>query len=333
MTNAWMKADGGAVGPGDFIKEPDRIVKQVLASVLEEHDVLTAQRQRRKELLQSLEEKAEPGTKAAYISFFCSEAAAASIDSGDIPAIGDVLMSVGDVDQLNLIISGPGGDGTVAEKIIELCRAYCKQFRVIVPNRAKSAATLVALGADEIVMGYCSELGPIDAQVVTIVGGVPYWISAQSFIDSRASLEKRFADATKKGEDTKAILQQIAVLDSPFIDHCEKLMDFGREVAKKYLERHMFSGIQPKAKRVAAVNHVLKQLSSVRDFKVHGRMINGNAAKTDLKLNVTLLGKDNPLWDTLWHYYVRADVALSSGSVAKLIESKNEILVSRRRAD
>lgn len=66
------------------------------------------------------------------------------------------------------------------------------------PNRAKSAATIIALGADEIVMGYCSELGPIDAQVVVVVGGVPRYISAQSFIDSRVSLEDRFYEAVKK---------------------------------------------------------------------------------------------------------------------------------------
>lgn len=330
--SAYMKAGEGNT-PEEFTKTPERSLKQVLSSVLDEHDVLAAQREKRRDLLKALEEKAPTGTKASYISFFCSEAAGASMDSGDIPAMGDILMSIGDVDQLNLIISGPGGDGTVAEKIIELCRAYCKQFRVIVPNRAKSAATIVALGADEIVMGYCSELGPIDAQVVTIVGGVPHWISAQSFIDSRVSLESKFADAVKKGDDPRAILQQIAVLDAPYIDHCEKLMDFSRTVASKYLERHMFSGIKPKADRDKAVQNVLTKLSSVGTFKVHGRMIDGNAAKTDLKLNVSLLGKDDPLWSDVWHYYIRADVALAAGGSAKLIESRNESLSSRRRTD
>lgn len=328
--NVYMKADGSG-GIGDYTKEPDRVSRQVLSKILEEHDVLTAQRDKRKQLLSELEKTAPAGTKAAYISFFCSESLGAVIGTEDIPAMGDVLMSAGDVDQLNLIISGPGGDGTVAEKIIELCRAYCKQFRVIVPNRAKSAATIIALGADEIVMGYCSEIGPIDAQVMTSAGGVPYWISAQSFIDARDTLEKRFHEALAKSEDPRAILQQLAVLDAPFIDHCTKLMDFSREVAKKYLERYMFSDIKPKPKRDKAIDNVLTKLSSVGSFKVHGRMIDGTAAKTDLKLKVTILGKDSPMWENIWQYYVRADVALASG-VAKLIESKDEILYSHRRA-
>jgi hypothetical protein len=246
--------------------------------------------------------------------------------------MGDILLSVGDVDQLNLIISGPGGDGIIAEKIIEISRAYCKEFRVIVPNRAKSAATIIALGADEIVMGYCSELGPIDAQVPILVGGLYRYISAQSFIDSRTSLLKNYADAVKKKEDPKPILQQIAVLDPPFIDHCEKLMDFSRTVASKYLEGYMFAGIKKKADRDKAVKNVLTKLSSVGTFKVHGRMVTGHEAKTDLKLNVRLLAKDDPIWADIWHYYIRADVALASGA-SKLIESRSESLYSARRSE
>lgn len=316
------------LAPEGFSKIPEE--QQVLSRVLGEHDLVTAQRLKRKDLLVSLEKKGKEGIKTAYVSFFCGERS--SIDSSDIPAIGDILLSVGDVDQLNLIISGPGGDGTVAEKMIELCRAYCKEFRVIVPNRAKSAATIIALGADEIVMGYCSELGPIDAQVPVYAGGLIRYISAQSFIDSRTSLLKAYLEAKKKKEDTKPILQQIAVLDAPFIDHCEKLMDFSRTVASKYLGKYMFSGITKAAERTKAVEQVLTQLSSVGTFKVHGRMIDGNSAKTDLNLNVKLLAKDDPLWADIWHYYIRADVALASGA-SKLIESRCECLYSSRRSE
>ncbi len=164
---------------GGYTKEPDKIKRQVLSGVLEEYDVVTRQRETRRVALEEMEKFSE-GKKAAYIAFLCSETSGAAIDSDDIPAFGDVLMSVGEVDELNLIINSPGGDGTVAEKIIELCRAYCKDFKVIVPNRAKSAATIIALGADQIVMGYCSELGPIDAQVVILVGGVPHYIYQHS---------------------------------------------------------------------------------------------------------------------------------------------------------
>jgi ClpP class serine protease len=54
--------------------------------------------------------------------------------------------------------------------MVDMCRTHLagtdQKLRVIVPNIAKSAATLFALGADEILMGYLSELGPIDPQVL-----------------------------------------------------------------------------------------------------------------------------------------------------------------------
>lgn len=309
-----------------YIKETDKTKKQVLSGILEEYDVVTRQRETRKKALEDMEKYTE-GKTSAYISFLSSETVGASIDSDDIPAFGDILMSVGEVEELNLIINSPGGDGTVAEKIIELCRAYCNTFRVIVPNRAKSAATIIALGADEIVMGYCSELGPIDAQVVVLVGNVPHYISAQSFIDSRASLEDRYKEALKKKEDPKPVLQQIASLDAPFIDHCEKLMDFSREVARKYLAKYMFSGIKPATQQKKAIDNVLDRLSAVKIYKVHGRMIDGHAAKTDLKLNALLLGKADEMWQLLWRYYVRADVLLKRHAVSKIIESKSNVLI------
>jgi hypothetical protein len=107
-------------------------------------------------------------------------------------------------------------------------------------------------------------------------------------------------------------------------------MDFSREVAKKYLAKHMFRNIKPAAAKTKAIENVLNRLSSVDVFKVHGRMIDGNAAKTELGLNVHLLGKGDPLWKALWHYYVRADVSLSRHGAAKLIESRAEVLIKAR---
>jgi ATP-dependent protease ClpP protease subunit len=308
-----------------YVREVDATKERVLSSVLEETNVLNEQRKKRKELLRAMEQHDE-GKKSGYLAFFCSESVGAWIDSDDIPAFAEALASLGDLDQLTLIINGPGGDGTVAEKMIELCREYCKggHFRVAIPNRAKSAATIIALGADEIIMGYCSELGPIDAQIPVIVGNVPEYISAQSFIDARDSLESRFNEAVKKNADPRAILQQIASLDIAFIEHCDKLMEFSKDVARKNLESHMFATV-PAPERKARIEKVVKGLSSTQVFKVHGRMIDGNMAKTELKLNVRLLGRADPLWKELWQYYVRADVAMARG-LAKLIETKEEAL-------
>ena len=303
----------------------------ILSKVLQEQEVhqahFEAQRKKRIKLLQNLEAHETPkGQKSGVIAFICSDMANASIGTEDIPAIGDALLSIGDVDRLDLIIDGPGGDGTIAEKIIDLCRCYCKTFRVIVPNRAKSAATIIALGTDEIVMGHTSEIGPIDAQVIVMSAGVPRFISAQSFIDARDRLEERFVKATKQKEQTKQILQQIASLDPPFIDHCEKLMGFSRQVARQKLSKHMFAKLG-KAEQKKRIEKVIKGLSSVEQFKVHGRMINATVAKSELALNINIIPKDDQYWKDIWQYYVRISVMMSKTGAAKVVESRNELLM------
>lgn len=62
--------------------------------------------------------------------------------------------------ELDLIIHSPGGDPQAAEQIVEYLRTQFDSIRCFVPLQAKSAATMIALGCDEIFMGHHSELGP-----------------------------------------------------------------------------------------------------------------------------------------------------------------------------
>lgn len=65
-----------------------------------------------------------------------------------------------------LILNSPGGSIEPAYKISKICNQLKNQkFVVAVPRRAKSAATLISMGANEIHMGLLSELGPIDPQL------------------------------------------------------------------------------------------------------------------------------------------------------------------------
>ncbi len=89
-----------------------------------------------------------------------------SISLEDIQGFSDLLERLeGKYNDIDLLLQTTGGDIDVAEKIVYMCWEKAKSFRVIVAERAKSAGTLIALAADEIVMGYASELGPIDPQI------------------------------------------------------------------------------------------------------------------------------------------------------------------------
>lgn len=66
---------------------------------------------------------------------------------------------------VDLLVVSNGGDPTVAWRMMSLLRERVKRVGVLVPQSAFSAATLLALGADEIVMHSCGNLGPVDPQI------------------------------------------------------------------------------------------------------------------------------------------------------------------------
>jgi hypothetical protein len=69
------------------------------------------------------------------------------------------------IDTLELLIHSPGGHPDVAYKLMRHFRRTCKKVNVLVPLLAKSAATLMSVGADAQYMGQLAEFGPIDIQL------------------------------------------------------------------------------------------------------------------------------------------------------------------------
>ncbi|MCL6580724.1 MAG: ATP-dependent Clp protease proteolytic subunit [Firmicutes bacterium] len=61
-----------------------------------------------------------------------------------------------------LVLDSPGGDIHAAYLLARLYRTHASKLTVVVPRFAKSAATLICLAADEIVMTRIAELGPLD---------------------------------------------------------------------------------------------------------------------------------------------------------------------------
>ena len=67
--------------------------------------------------------------------------------------------------KIDLFIHSNGGATTVPWRLVNLIRERASSFSVLIPYRAFSAATLTALGADEIVMHPMGNLGPTDPTV------------------------------------------------------------------------------------------------------------------------------------------------------------------------
>ena len=126
------------------------------------------------------------------ILLFTSFVHPASLDDADADMLQSILQHEDISKGLVVMLSSPGGDGLAAERMVRVCRSYSgtKDFWALVPGKAKSAATLVCMGASKILMAPASELGPIEP-----VREV--WIHDEAFAASRLSMMRIMARRTK----------------------------------------------------------------------------------------------------------------------------------------
>ena len=85
-----------------------------------------------------------------------------------IPIVSKQLQKIGKTQNIDLFLYSSGGDTMVPWRLVSMIREYCDKFSVIIPYKAHSAATMISLGADEIVMSDLSELSPIDPSTANV---------------------------------------------------------------------------------------------------------------------------------------------------------------------
>ena len=89
-----------------------------------------------------------------------------NIWSQDLYALMQCLKKIGKVDKLAVYLRSDGGSGMVSLRIIHLLRSFVKELILLAPSECASAATMLALGCDEIHMGPLSSLSPVDSSMV-----------------------------------------------------------------------------------------------------------------------------------------------------------------------
>ena len=132
------------------------INNQINEEVSEESDFDKKVKEVRK-LIKKIGEK----RNSTVLVFFCI----GSIDSYKAYEMLNIIRNEHNLEDLDLILESGGGQIDAAAKIAHLCKDFSKKFSVFVPYYAKSAATLIALNADELILCKAGELGPIDPQV------------------------------------------------------------------------------------------------------------------------------------------------------------------------
>jgi len=272
----------------------------------------------RQELIRSIQEKKKNTKIITYFSKYGHPAA--MINPDDTKPIDDLLRSIDFAENLELIIHSSGGLPENARKIIKMCREYCKNFTIVVPDAAKSAATIIALGADKIIMGNTSELGPIDPQFIIPVPtqqGIiqqvrPAWAIVRGF-------EETIKDAIdENGKIKVAYIPILNNVDISLVKEAREAMKNAKRIAEEFLKNGMLRNNHKKAEETA------KQLTYAEKYTIHAYLIDWKEASDLLdEDNVVYLNPDNEDWKLYWELYVRYAIFLENPTLVKLFESES----------
>lgn len=216
--------------------------------------------------------------------------------------------------KLDLILHSPGGLAEVTENIVSYLRKKFNHIRVIIPQAAMSAATMLACAADEIVMGKPSSIGPIDPQLVLPLRyGGSQILPAQAIIDNFETAKKISATSPQQMGAFLPILEQYT---PGLIERCREAQDLSTELVSKWLNQYMFKNIESSRDRA---KQIADSLADHSVFKSHNRHIDIERAK-ELGLKVTPLEEDQQLQDLVLSAYHATMIILQQG-VIKIIES------------
>lgn len=212
---------------------------------------------------------------------------------------------------LDLVLHTPGGDVAATESIIDYLRSkFGTDIRVIVPQISMSGGTMIALSANEIIMGSHSNLGPIDPQI----GGRPAIAILAEFEKARAEIAANPGMALL----WQPILQQYA---PTLLSAADQSIKWTREIGAKTLREGLFSG-DPEADQKA--RDLVDFLISHDLHRAHGRHLH-RSELSQRGLNIRNLEVDAELQDAVLSVHHSCMLTVGNSGAAKLIENHNGV--------
>ena len=147
----------------------------------------------------------------------------AQIANDAVDLFGDHLDALFPAKTISLILYTLGGNTMAAWNLVNMLRMFCDELEIIVPHKARSAGTLMCLGADKIVMTKQGTLGPIDPSLTgplnpQIPGGAPDARAPVSVEAVKGYIEMAKTDfGIRSGADMTKVLSELSNKVHPLV--------------------------------------------------------------------------------------------------------------------
>jgi len=233
---------------------------------------------------------------------------------GFIEAIQDIKE-----DYVDIFLHSPGGLAEAADSLVDIIRGKFNHVRFIVPNLAKSAATMLALSGNEILMDIASELGPIDPQFTFRKGdGSVINAPAQAIIDQFEKAQQLIAEDPKMLAPWLPILQQYG---PSLYQQAQNAIELSKKLVKKWLAEYMLKDELSNEKKAG---YIARYLSNHNNFKSHAKRI----SLMDLKkikvlkpIRLIDVSQDPNLQNKIWGLYHAVSITFGTTGAYKIFEN------------
>lgn len=241
-------------------------------------------------------------------------AAPISIDQTDVDGFTDLINAAPTSDDVDVLLHSPGGSPEATERIVSLLRSRFKRVTFLVPHSAFSAATMLALSGNEILLHPSACLGPIDPQI----NGTPARSIRRGFDKVRELLK------TEGPEALPAYLPLIEKHSLELLEICDDSLKLSKELVGEWLQRYMFEGSEAEAEKIA---EAVEYFSDYDKHKTHGRPLTVEKLKPlGLKIQVV----DSPIRELIRESYILLNGFFSVSPFVKLYENNQGLSWGRQ---
>lgn len=253
-----------------------------------------------------------------YASAFTQKGGAPELQSvteEDVQGMIEVAHGLDKGKPVDLIVHSPGGSPEAAEGIVEYLHAQFPEVRVVIPQIAMSAATMIACSGSSIVMGKHSNIGPVDPQLII---NSP---SGQTSNPAKAIIDQFYKALKEVNEPNK---QAWAILLNQYgpsvITQCENYIKMSEALVRDWLGRFMFK-CEPAQSRDVIINRIASFLANHDNFRSHGRHISREKAEK-IGLHIEHLEDDADFQDMVLSVFHATTHTFSSTPAMKIIENQ-----------
>ncbi len=257
--------------------------------------------------IQALAEKTQRNVVTYYSGFLAYKESNTDVNDTDINGFVNAIQPLDPSKGVDLIIHSPGGDPDAAEGIVKYFhQVFGNDVRVIVPQSAFSAGTMISCSAKTILMGKYSCLGPIDPQL----NGIPASDMLQEMNAAKRDLKK---------DPSNFSFWRMRIGQNPpgFYFYLMDAIKLSTLLVTEWLTKYMFFEDEPEVAAEKA-KKIVKKLNA--NNKSHGRHFTYDFCK-DLGLNVELLEDDPELESLVLNLHTAYTLTFNNSNASKIIEN------------